>query len=107
MKITGFNPSIITKDPESVIALFEALGFERTHNKVGDDEIEFSSVRMKDANGFHVDVVETTAISRPQDIMVTRINVDDFDVQKDNRCSLLMRPDHILHILHLNDHKDL
>ena len=79
MKVTGFNPSIITQDPESVIALFEELGFERTHNKVEEGDVPFSSVRMKDANGFHVDVVETSAISRPQDITATRINVDDFD----------------------------
>ena len=35
MTITAFNPCIITKDAESVIALFEALGFERRHTKTG------------------------------------------------------------------------
>ena len=29
MKITSFNPLIITRDPESAIKLFEELGFER------------------------------------------------------------------------------
>jgi len=33
MKITTFNPSIITKDAAPVIALFEELGFQQTHNK--------------------------------------------------------------------------
>ncbi len=33
MKITSFNPMILTKKPEEVIALFEALGFERRHQK--------------------------------------------------------------------------
>jgi len=33
MKITTFNPSIITKEAEPVIKLFEELGFEQTHNK--------------------------------------------------------------------------
>jgi hypothetical protein len=30
MKITTFNPQIITKNAESVEKLFEELGFERT-----------------------------------------------------------------------------
>ena len=57
MKFTSFNPMIITKDAETAIALFEALGFERRHTKEGflDD---VSAVRMKDSNGFHVDVVQ-------------------------------------------------
>ena len=35
MKITSFNPLIVTKDVASVSALFEALGFERKHNPTG------------------------------------------------------------------------
>ncbi len=75
MKFTSFNPMIITKDSESAIALFEALGFERRHKKDGFLE-DVSSVRMKDSNGFHVDVVQAPV---PQDIMTIRMNVDDFD----------------------------
>ena len=33
MTITSFNPVILTKKPEEAIALFEALGFERSHQK--------------------------------------------------------------------------
>ena len=33
MKITSFNPLIASRDPEAVIALFEALGFERQHTR--------------------------------------------------------------------------
>ena len=29
MKITAFNPQIVTKDPEPIIKLFEELGFEQ------------------------------------------------------------------------------
>ena len=59
--ITSFRPMILTKKPEEAIGLFEALGFERRHNKkdevvVGEQGLYFSSVVMKDANGFHVDV---------------------------------------------------
>lgn len=35
MKITSFSPSIITKDAAPVIEVFEALGFERRHEKTG------------------------------------------------------------------------
>lgn len=75
MKITGFNPQIATNDPESVIALFEELGFERTHTKTGIKEGAFTAFRMKDANGFHLDVLQT---SFPKTFQMIRINVDDF-----------------------------
>ena len=31
MRITGFCPLIITKDPEGVVKLFEDMGFEKRH----------------------------------------------------------------------------
>ena len=34
MKITTFNPQIVTKYAESIIKLFEDLGFERRHHQV-------------------------------------------------------------------------
>ena len=78
MKITGFNPLIVTKDAESVIALFEALGFERRHNlQANTGTTDFNSVRMKDANGFHVDVANLPNVA--QDLTLIRVNVDDFD----------------------------
>ena len=40
MKITTFNPMILTKKPEEAIALFEALGFERHHHKSDNTENE-------------------------------------------------------------------
>lgn len=77
MKITAFNPQIITNDPEPVIELFKSLGFVQTYNKAENVDVEFSSHRMKDENGFHVDVVEVPVI--PQTYTVIRINVDDYD----------------------------
>ena len=77
MKITTFDPSIITKDAGPVIKLFEELGFQQTHNKAENRDVEFSAHRMKDANGFHVDVVEVPVI--PQTYTAIRINVDNFD----------------------------
>lgn len=85
MKITTFNPQIVTKDPAAVIALFEALGFQRTHNKVGNDDFVFSANRMKmpkegeGAKSFYVDVVEAEGMPLEKDFTAIRMNVDDFD----------------------------
>ena len=53
MKITTFNPLIITKDPEYAIKVFEDLGFERHHTKENISETKTTDVRMKNANGFY------------------------------------------------------
>ena len=73
MKITTFNPLILSKDAKDIVKLFEELGFEKRHGKTGED---FSSNRMKDANGFHVDVTEAAT---PQDITSIRMNVSNFE----------------------------
>ena len=77
MKITSFNPSILTKDSESVIKLFEELGFERTHTKTGVSEEDVSVIRMKNADGFQLDVVQGDNVTRDETLI--RMNVDDFD----------------------------
>ena len=77
MKITTFNPAIITKDAEATVKLFEELGFVQTHNKAENTDVEFSSHRMKNEGGFHVDVVEVPVI--PQTYTCIRINVDNYD----------------------------
>ena len=83
MKITSFNPLIITKDSESVIALFEALGFERRHMKTGINDGTITSVRMRytgeDGKIFHVDVAQVPV---PRDMTSIRMNVRDFDEAK-------------------------
>jgi len=78
MKITSFNPLIVTKNGEEVIALFEALGFERRHNlHANTGTTDFNSVRMRDAGGFHVDVANVPTVEK--DMTLIRMNVDDFD----------------------------
>ena len=79
MKITGFNPIIITKNQDAIVKMFEGLGFEKSHQPEGTaaSGFDFTVVRMKDANGFHVDVA-LSAGPIPQDITAIRINVDDF-----------------------------
>ena len=80
MKITTFNPMILSKNAEAVISLFEELGFEKSHVKTGLGSAEVNNithVRMKNPDGFHVDVSKLDLI--PQDVTTIRMNVDDFD----------------------------
>lgn len=74
MKITSFNPLISTKDAASAIQLFEELGFERRHTKEGIGKNGVTDVRMKDANGFHVDVTQGDG-----EWTMIRMNVDNLD----------------------------
>ena len=80
MTITNFSPLIITQDAEAVIALFEALGFERRHMKTGINDEDISTVTMRytgeDGKVFHVAV---TKAPLPQAITSIRMNVRDFD----------------------------
>jgi hypothetical protein len=79
MKITSFNPLIVTKDAAPLIELFESLGFKRRHTldaQVSDDT-ESTNIRMKDEGGFYVDVSQVESV--PQDMTLIRMNVPDFD----------------------------
>ena len=73
MEISAFNPIIITPNADETIALFEALGFERRHQKTGINDEDINSVDMKDANGCRVNVArvdhipkDMTAIAMPE-----------------------------------------
>ena len=74
MTITSFNPLIVTKDAAPVIALFEELGFEKRHTKEGISINNTTDVRMKDANGFHVDISQGTG-----EWTMIRMNVDNLE----------------------------
>ena len=77
MTITTFNPMILSKDADNIIKLFEELGFERRHQVDNIDGKDISSVRMTDANGFHVDVARVESMQK--DMTTMRMNVRDFD----------------------------
>ena len=81
MKITGFQPLVVSPDAEALIALFNELGFEHNHTKGVNDEAKHNdnivSEDLKDANGFRMGI--TGGGTNPQDIVSIRINVDDFD----------------------------
>jgi len=83
MKITSFNPMIVAKDPVSVIQLYESLGFLISHRKEGIADKDISSVRMKNEDGFHVDIATGDF---PQDRVVIRMNVNDLE----EACEMLM-----------------
>ena len=74
MKITTFNPLIVTTEADSTIKLFEDLGFERHHTKEGIGENQTTDVRMKSPEGFYVDVTKGE-----ENYTMIRINVDNFE----------------------------
>ena len=79
MKITSFNPLIVTKDAAPLIELFEALGFERRHTlaATASGGVETTNFRMKNESGFYVDISQVETV--PQDMTLIRMNVPDFD----------------------------
>ena len=77
MTITTFNPMILSKEADSIIKLFEEMGFEKKHQVDNVDNKDISSVRMTDANGFHLDVAHVESMER--DMTTMRMNVRDFD----------------------------
>jgi hypothetical protein len=77
MQITTFNPMILSAHSEEIITLFEELGFERRHQVDNIDNKDITSVRMKDANGFYVDITQNE--KAPQTMSAIRMNVDNFD----------------------------
>ena len=68
---------ILSQNADEIIRLFEELGFERRHKVDNIDGKDISSVRMTDANGFHVDVARVESMAR--DMTTMRMNVRDFD----------------------------
>lgn len=78
MKITTFNPQIIAKDADAIVSLFEEIGFEKRHNPQGIGDLNVEGIRMKDTNGFYLDISQPD-INLPKDLIAIRMNVDDFD----------------------------
>ena len=72
--VTFWNPLIVTKDAATAIALFEELGFEKHHTKEGISINNVTDVRMKDANGFHVDITQGEG-----EWTMIRMNVDNLE----------------------------
>lgn len=78
MKITSFNPQIFTKNADPIVDLFEELGFEKRHDQEGIGELNVEGIRMKNPDGFYLDISSPDA-DLPRDMVGIRMNVDDFD----------------------------
>ena len=78
MKITTFNPQIMTRNADAVVRLFEELGFERRHTKEGIGELDVTGIRMKDAEGNYLDISQSDEVPG-NDLVAIRMNVDDFE----------------------------
>lgn len=78
MKITTFNPQIITGNAAEVASLFEEMGFEVRHNPKGVGFYDAEEIRMKDENGLNLDICAPD-IEFPNDFVAIRMNVDNFD----------------------------
>ena len=79
MKITTFDPIIITNKGDDAVELFQSLGFEKTHAPVTETESGgVQSYRMKYPDGgYHVDVAYSVR-ELPRDKTYIRMNVDNF-----------------------------
>ena len=65
----------------------------------------FDEVRMKDANGFHIDVVSGKRGMLERDMTIIRINVDDFDEAAQRLLSHGYRESKIIGKLHTETSK--
>lgn len=82
MKITTFTPQIMTKNAGEVMRVFEALGFEKRHQKNDIGELGVTGIQMQESGGFKLDISENSAL--PVDAAVCiRMNVDDFEAAYD------------------------
>lgn len=76
VKITAFNPLIVSTHADEIVALFEELGFEHAHTKEGIDGY-VTNYDLKYGEDFRVDVAQNEVV--PRDLTAIRMNVRDFD----------------------------
>ena len=76
MKITGFCPLIVTRDPEAAVKVFEDLGFEKRHTKKDIEGGQNTNYNLKDANGNRINIASSETV--PRDLTGININVDNF-----------------------------
>ncbi len=78
MKITTFDPLIVTSKANDVINTFSSLGFEQTHaptTSVASGDVK--TVRMKSPEGYHIDIADVK--EQEKDSVIIRMNVDNYD----------------------------
>ena len=77
MKITGISPLIISQNADSLVKVFEELGFEVAHTKRDIEEGANTNFNLKDGNGNRINIASSKTV--PQDITAISINVDNFE----------------------------
>lgn len=78
MKITTFNPMLLTPQSGDVIRIFEELGFKKTNSPSMDSDIgEVTLNHLRHSDGFDIDIASVQII--PQDMTLIRMNVDNFE----------------------------
>ncbi|MCR5342239.1 MAG: hypothetical protein K6E70_02600 [Butyrivibrio sp.] len=95
MKITAFNPVITTNRPEAVLGVFEKFGFTKKHSPTftGPDGYDVTDYVMETDTGFKMDV---HAVDAPieEEILLIRMNVDDFEEAYKMLTDLGFKPAH-------------
>lgn len=77
MKITSFNPSIVSTDPEKTIETFKSLGFEQKHHNSEASSKGNSATILESPEGYRIGIY-STEIS-PRSFAAIHMNVDNID----------------------------
>ena len=67
---------IVSQDAESIVQVFEELGFERRHTKNDIENGANTNFNLKDANGNRINIASSRKI--PKALTALNINVDNF-----------------------------
>ncbi|MBQ9059048.1 MAG: hypothetical protein IJ125_07680 [Atopobiaceae bacterium] len=97
MKITTFDPVIVTNRPDEVLPVFEKFGFEKKHSPTvkGPSGYEATDNRMKTENGMTMDVIAIDPnLPLEKEILAIRMNVDDFEEAYQMLTDLGFKPSH-------------
>ncbi|MCQ2050185.1 MAG: VOC family protein [Candidatus Saccharibacteria bacterium] len=76
MKVTAFNPALVTNNPDESIGFFKKLGF-KIIKKLTFDSVNDIEYILENESGQRMDIVYDEKIQK--NMNVCRINVDDFD----------------------------
>ena len=76
MKITNFSTMIISPKADEIVEIFNALGFEKEHEKEFETRSTITSTVMKDNDGHIISIAKAPIEA---DRTVIRMNVDNYE----------------------------
>ena len=76
MRITNFSTLIISPKADEIIEVFNALGFEKQHEKNFEARSNITTTVLKDEDGHIISIADAPI---PTDRTVIRMNVDNYD----------------------------